>query len=515
LLLRFDDTNPEKERVEFEEEIRKDIDRLGIEYAELSHTSDHFQLMLDTCTEAIKNGVFYVDCQPQEDIAAERLAKKVSPYRDATVEDSLALWAQMQEGKEGMIVRAKLDPSSDNGTLRDPTMYRTMNVSHHRSKDKYKVYPNYDFACPIVDTVEGVTHAMRSKEYNERDEQYSLLWDLTMKGKVINGKEMVKPIINQFSRLDFVKTELSKRKLQLLVDNKVVSGWDDPRMPTVRGALRRGITVQCIHEFMATQAGSKRDNCQEWDKIFALNKDIISPKAKRFWAINTDDSVRITLNNVPDEAIKMTFSNPTNKSMPQRPMQVSNRVLVDQIDAQGIKKVGQVVNLISWGNVKITNIERDGRKIVACEGEYLPAPTDKKALKGWYKVDCKLSWVADCGDTVPLTRIELDFLLNCKQLPEEVKDLKTGVMRDLDWGKDWQRFINEQTWFESSMIGEQGMRNLVTGDIIEIQRMGFFIVEQPLLNDTTPMKLISIPTGSTKAASSLAQAARKVVATNQ
>merc|ERR1712156_566318 len=195
--------------------------------------------------------------------------------------------------------------------------------------------------------------------------------------------------------------------------------------------------------------------------------------------------------------------------MGERPMQIGSRVLVDQVDVQGIKKKGQVVNLISWGNVKITNIKRDGKKLVSCDAELLPVPTDPAERKKFFRVDCKLSWVADCGDCIPVTQIQLDFLLNCNQLPREVKG-KDGQMRELDWSKDWRKFIVEQSWFECSMIGEKGMRNLNKGDIIEVQRMGFFIVEQPYLNATTPMKIIDIPTGQLKKASSLAEAVKMV-----
>eukprot|EP00492_Amphilonche_elongata_P001819 TRINITY_DN2171_c0_g1_i1.p1 TRINITY_DN2171_c0_g1~~TRINITY_DN2171_c0_g1_i1.p1 ORF type:complete len:177 (-),score=6.28 TRINITY_DN2171_c0_g1_i1:242-772(-) len=157
-----------------------------------------------------------------------------------------------------------------------------MNSSHHRTKDKFCVYPNYDFACPIADTLDGVTHAMRSNEYNERNVQYLQLWDMTMKHKKDkNGKPFERPVIFQFSRLDFVRTTLSKRKLQLLVDEGIVDGWDDPRMPTVRGLLRRGFTTECLHEFMATQGGSQRNNCQQWDKILAINKQTINLKATK------------------------------------------------------------------------------------------------------------------------------------------------------------------------------------------------------------------------------------------
>merc|ERR1719326_1545700 len=191
MILRFDDTNPLKEKVEFEQTIKEDVKSLGVEWdGEVTHTSDYFSYILDCCTAAIKKGVFYVDTQSQEELKKEREERRTSPHRDRSVEENLELWKQMQEGVEGMSVRAKLQPDSDNGTLRDPVMYRVLNEPHHRTKDKFKVYPLYDFACPIVDSVEGVTHAMRSKEYNERDDQYRMIFDLALKGMKYENKPL-------------------------------------------------------------------------------------------------------------------------------------------------------------------------------------------------------------------------------------------------------------------------------------------------------------------------------------
>jgi len=485
--IRFDDTNPEKEKEEFEGAILRDIEALGIDYAQVTHTSDYFGYMMEVCEEALKRGDFYIDAQTQEEIQAERMEKRSSPARENAPEQNLDRWKEMLAGKEGMVVRAKLDPASDNGTLRDPTMARVMNVSHHRTKDKYCVYPNYDFACPIADTLDGVTHAMRSNEYNERNVQYLQLWDMTMAHKKTKeGKNFEKPVIFQFSRLDFVRTTLSKRKLQLLVDEGVVAGWDDPRMPTVQGLLRRGITVECFHEFMgASQGGSQRNNCQEWDKILAMNKTIINMKAARFWAINKKDAVPFKVTNLPAESLKTVPVNKVNKDDPsKRFLQISNNILVDQFDAAEIKAEGELVGLTDVGNVKITKLTKKGNLVTALEGEYVPKPPNAKK---WFQGKTRLSWIADVGDQIPITKIVLDHLIIPDQLPDGI-----------DWNKDWREFVNFDSWAEEQMIGEQGMRKLLKGDIIQLQRVGFFIVEQPYVSDSTPMKLIFIPDGKEK-----------------
>ena len=168
---------------------------------------------------------------------AGRMAKKDSPYRTATIDENLRLWKEMQKGSEEGLkccVRAKIDMQSNNGALRDPATFRCNLTPHHQTKDKYKVYPTYDLACPIVDALEGVTHALRDRQYSDRDAQYE--WFLT-------NLKLRKVHLWGFSRINFVKTLLSKRKLQWLIDQGLADGWDDPRFPTVEGILRRGMTV--------------------------------------------------------------------------------------------------------------------------------------------------------------------------------------------------------------------------------------------------------------------------------
>ena len=175
MLLRFDDTNPSKEKGEYEEAIKEDLRRLEITPASVSHTSDHFETILKLQTQMLQEGLAYVDPSPKEEQQKGRLTKTESPYRSQSVEENLRLWAEMQKGTElGLkcCVRAKIDMKSDNGTLRDPTTYRCTLEPHHQTKDKYKCYPTYDLACPIVDSVEGVTHALRDRQYSDRDVQY-------------------------------------------------------------------------------------------------------------------------------------------------------------------------------------------------------------------------------------------------------------------------------------------------------------------------------------------------------
>lgn len=232
LIMRFDDTNPAKEKEEYEEVILEDLKLLKVKYDHFSRTSDHFETILAYGEKLIKDGNAYVDDTDAETMKAERETRTESKNRNNSVDVNMKLWDEMKGGTEKgqkCAVRAKMNMNSDNGCMRDPAIYRCKNESHPSTGTKYKVYPTYDFACPIVDSIEGVTHALRTTEYMDRDEQFN--W-------FINALGIRKPNIWAYSRLNLTHTVMSKRKLTWLVDEGIVSGWDDPRLPTVRGILR-------------------------------------------------------------------------------------------------------------------------------------------------------------------------------------------------------------------------------------------------------------------------------------
>ncbi|XP_014679662.1 PREDICTED: bifunctional glutamate/proline--tRNA ligase-like [Priapulus caudatus] len=233
LIMRFDDTNPAKEKADFEKVILEDVVMLDIKPDMYSHTSDHFATILGMCEKLLRDGRAYVDDTPAEKMKQEREAREESQNRSNCVEKNVKMWEDMKQGTaygKTCAVRAKIDMQSDNGAMRDPTIYRCKNEEHVRTGLQYKVYPTYDFACPIVDSIEGVTHALRTTEYHDRDDQY--YW-------FINALQIPKVHIWEYARLNMVNTVLSKRKLTWFVDEGIVDGWDDPRMPTVRGVLRR------------------------------------------------------------------------------------------------------------------------------------------------------------------------------------------------------------------------------------------------------------------------------------
>jgi glutamyl-tRNA synthetase len=253
LIIRFDDTNPSKEKVEFEDSIKEDLKLIGITADAVTHTSDYFDKIYELALEMIKNGKAYVDDTDQATMREQRMEGIASKSRDLSVEENLKRFEEMKNATEfvsdctcicdgnecewdvkqrcasqGMTccLRAKISVDNPNKAMRDPVIYRVNVAPHHYTGDKYKVYPTYDFACPIVDSIEGVTHALRTNEYRDRNPQY--YW-------MLDALNLRKPTIWDFSRINFVYTLLSKRKLQWFVDQALVTGWDDPRFPTVRG----------------------------------------------------------------------------------------------------------------------------------------------------------------------------------------------------------------------------------------------------------------------------------------
>lgn len=476
LIMRFDDTNPEKEKEDFEKVILDDVRKLEITPDRYTFTSDYFELLLEKCEELLKKGLAYVDDTDPETMKAEREQRQDSKNRGNSVEKNLQLWEEMKKGTERGLkccVRAKIDMNSNNGCMRDPALYRCKVMSHPRTGDKYKVYPTYDFACPIVDSIEDVTHALRTTEYHDRDEQF--FW-------VLDSLGMRKPHIYEYSRLNMMNTVLSKRKLTWFVENKIVDGWDDPRMPTVRGVLRRGMTVEGLKQFIVAQGSSRSVVMMDWDKIWAFNKKVIDPVAPRHTAVEKKNSVVVEVPGLKEEKLQVAV-HPKNTSLGTRDLFVGPQLLVDQADAQTMK-VGESVTFIGLGNLKIKDISRstDGKvaKIVAD-----PNLDDKN-----YKNTLKVTWLAasPSAPLVPCTCVFFDHILSKQVLGKD---------------DDFKDFVRKETRVEVPMLGDPLLKNLKKSDIIQIQRKGFFICDQPYdqsaarhISQEGPLVLYHIPDGT-------------------
>lgn len=476
LIMRFDDTNPEKEKEDFEKVILDDVRKLEITPDRYTFTSDYFELLLEKCEELLKKGLAYVDDTDPETMKAEREQRQDSKNRGNSVEKNLQLWEEMKKGTERGLkccVRAKIDMNSNNGCMRDPALYRCKVMSHPRTGDKYKVYPTYDFACPIVDSIEDVTHALRTTEYHDRDEQF--FW-------VLDSLGMRKPHIYEYSRLNMMNTVLSKRKLTWFVENKIVDGWDDPRMPTVRGVLRRGMTVEGLKHFIVAQGSSRSVVMMDWDKIWAFNKKVIDPVAPRHTAVEKENCVVVEVPGLKEEKLQVAV-HPKNTSLGTRDLVVGPQLLVDQADAQTMK-VGENVTFIGLGNLKIKDISRsaDGKvaKIVAD-----PNLDDKN-----YKNTLKVTWLAESPSAplVPCTCVFFDHILSKQVLGKD---------------DDFKDFVRKETRVEVPMLGDPLLKHLKKSDIIQIQRKGFFICDQPYdqsaarhISQEGPLILYHIPDGT-------------------
>ncbi|GFW45776.1 hypothetical protein TNCV_4494971 [Trichonephila clavipes] len=476
LVFRFDDTNPEKEKEDFEKVILEDVAMLEVQPDIFSYTSDHFDLIQQKCEDILKAGLAYVDDTDPETMKNEREQRIESKNRNNSIENNWKMWEEMKKGTDygkKCCVRAKLDMSSDNGCLRDPTLYRCKDMPHPRTGNKYKVYPTYDFACPIVDSIEGVTHALRTTEYHDRDQQF--YW-------IIDVLKLRKPYIYEYSRLNMTNTVLSKRKLTWFVNEGIVDSWEDPRMPTVRGVLRRGMTVEGLKQFIVAQGSSRSVVVMEWDKIWAFNKKVIDPMAPRYNAVEHDNAVPVIVEGAMQQALEVA-KHPKNPELGMKKILVGPRLLVDEFDAKAMK-VGENVTFINWGNLLITEVSKKVNGDIECVKAKLNL--DNKDFKKTLKV----TWVVDSADS-PLTPCMCVYYDHLISKPVLGKD------------DDFKKFLNKNTKVVVHMKGDADLASLQKGDIIQIQRKGFFICDEPYDSSTmrytscaSPVVLFYIPDGS-------------------
>ena len=472
LILRFDDTNPSKEKEEYQTAIVQDLAKLGVQPSVVTYTSDYFRTTRGYAVKLIQEGKAFMDDTPQDIMQAERMERKESKHRNQSPQEAMKYFELMCSGSEKgakWCLRAKIDMNSHNGTMRDPVLYRQNLTPHHNSGTTYKAYPTYDLACPLVDAIEGVSHALRTTEYNDRDEQYAWLQHAL-------GLRRVR--IHSFARMNFRFTELSKRKLTWFVEHGLVTGWDDPRFPTVRGVLRRGVNMDALRKFILKQGASRRMVNMEWGKFWAENKNEIDGLAKRFMAIDAKDHVVLKVTNGPaavEYAYLTTDYFPKDPSKGKRCVRLAQEILLEKIDTEGVV-VGETIVLMRWGVVKLTKIDGD-----CLEGEFVP-DGDIKASKR------KLSWLSAVKENTKTLVFEFDNLISKEKLEED---------------DDFKDFINPNTMAETEVIGDAELKMLQKNEIIQLERRGYFRVDRPYICDAKPLLLFMIPDGKAKAMSGL------------
>lgn len=468
VIIRFDDTNPDKESNEFVDNLLKDIETLGIKYRTVTYTSDYFPQLMEMAEKLIREGKAYVDDTPREQMQKERMDGIESRCRNNSVEENLKLWKEMIAGSERgtmCCVRGKLDMQDPNKSVRDPVYYRCNQTPHHRIGAKYKVYPTYDFACPFVDAFEGITHALRSSEYHDRNDQY--YWIQTDMG-------FRKVHIYEFSRLNLVYTLLSKRKLLWFVQNGLVDGWDDPRFPTVQGIVRRGLKIEALIQFILEQGASKNLNLMEWDKLWATNKKIIDPVCPRHTAVIEERRVLLTLSDGPDDPfVRIVPKHKKYAGAGEKATTYTKKIWIDYDDAVSISE-NEEVTLMDWGNAIVKEIQKDQVGNVTHLSGILHLEGSVKTTK------LKLTWLPESDELVKLSLVDFDYLITKKKLEED---------------ENFVDVVNPCTRKETSALGDSNMRNLKRGDVLQLERKGYFRCDVPFLRPQKPIVLFAIPDG--------------------
>lgn len=328
--LRFDDTNPVKEDTEYVDSIREDINWLGFQWAEEHYASDYFDQLYMWAEQLIQEGLAYVDDQTQEEISKGRGVPTApgteSPYRNRTVEENLDLFRRMRAGEfpdGSRVLRAKIDMASPNMHFRDPIMYRILHAHHHRTGDKWCIYPMYDFAHGQSDSIEGITHSICTLEF----EVHRPLYDWFCEALRIHHPQQI-----EFARLNMTYTIMSKRKLLQLVKENYVNGWDDPRMPTICGLRRRGYTPASIRNFAETVGVAKRDNIIDVSLLEFCAREDLNKTAIRTMAVL--DPVKLIIDNYPDDQVEeMTaINNPEDPEAGTRTVPFSKELWIERAD---------------------------------------------------------------------------------------------------------------------------------------------------------------------------------------
>jgi len=348
LMLYFDDTNPDNERQEFVDMFKEDLKWLGIRFDAEYYASDNIPTLYRYAEQAIKKGKAYV-CTCSEDLIKEnRSAGRGCDHREQGIEDNIGMWRKMLAGEfkhSEAILRIKADMSSLNTTMRDPTVFRIKHAKHYRQGTKYFVWPTYDFCTPIMDSTKGITDAIRSKEYELRDELDFTILDIL---------GLRKPRIISFSRLEIADNVTSKRKIRELVSSKMIEGYDDPRLVTIRALKRRGIKPQAIKEFALSFGLGKGESVVELEVLLNINRKIIDPVAKRLFFIEKPSQLHIE-GMEQEQEISLRL-HPT-AQLGHRKYRPSDKLLIDESEALKLRP-GDLVRLKEAYNIKITKVEK-------------------------------------------------------------------------------------------------------------------------------------------------------------
>ena len=480
--LRFDDTNPAKEEQEYVDAIKKDVEWLGFKWDTERYASDYFQQLYDWAIELIKQGKAYVDEQSSEDMAIQKGTPTQegtnSPFRDRSVEENLAIFQQMKDGKfaEGThVLRAKIDMSSSNMLMRDPIMYRVLHKAHHRTNTDWCIYPMYDWTHGESDYIEQVSHSFCTLEFAMHRELYD--WFLDQ----VTDAEKLRPKQREFARRNLSHTVVSKRKLLQLVENNVVTGWDDPRMSTISGLRRRGYTPESIRNFVETIGIAKRDNLIDVSLLEFHLRDHLNKISPRVMGVL--DPVKVVITNYPEGEVEWldTENNPEDESAGTRQIPFTREIYIEKEDFKEEAnrkffrlKLGGEVRLKSGYIIKAESCTKDtDGNITEIQCTYDPkSKSGSGTEESLRKVKGTLHWVSVAHALK--AEVRLYDRLFTDESPDTHKD------------KDFMEFINPDSLKVITGYLEPSLSEAKSGDRFQFQRLGYFCVDP----DSTNQKLV-------------------------
>lgn len=480
--LRFDDTNPAKEEQEFVDAIKRDVEWLGFKWDKELYASDNFEQLYQWAVELIKKGKAYVDSQTSEEIAQQKGTPtqpgEESPYRNRSIEENLDLFERMKKGEfaEGThILRAKIDMSSPNMLMRDPIMYRIINASHHRTGDKWHIYPMYDWAHGECDYIEQISHSLCTLEFLPHRELYD--WFLDQ----IYSDSQVRPKQREFARRNLSHTVVSKRKLMQLVKEGYVNGWDDPRMSTISGMRRRGYTPTAIRNFADTIGIAKRTNLIDVSLLEFCVREDLNKIANRVMAVL--DPVKLIIDNYPEgtEEWLDAENNPEVEPMTFRKVPFSRELYIEREDflENANSKffrltLGKEVRLKNAYIIKGESVVKDAEgNIIEIHATYDPESKSGSGTEASKrKVKGTIHWVS-----VPhaeKAEVRIYDRLFVHENPDGNKEI------------DFKDFVNKDSLKVITGYVEPSLKTAVEGDKFQFQRLGYFVVDK----DSTSEKLV-------------------------
>ncbi|NVK52037.1 MAG: glutamine--tRNA ligase/YqeY domain fusion protein [Flavobacteriaceae bacterium] len=484
--LRFDDTNPAKEEQEYVDAIKRDVAWLGYQWENECYSSDYFQQLYDWAVQLIKDGKAYVDSQSSEAMAEQKGTPTqpgvAGPYRDRSIEENLNLFQRMKNGEfdEGAhVLRAKIDMTSPNMLMRDPIMYRVLKKAHHRTGNDWVIYPMYDWTHGESDYIEQISHSLCSLEFKPHRELYNWFRDNVY--EYSQSEYPLPPKQREFSRLNLSYTVMSKRKLMKLVEEGVVSGWDDPRMPTISGLRRRGYTPASIRSFVETVGVSKRENVIDVALLEFKIREDLNKTANRVMAVL--DPVKLVITNYPEgeEEILIAENNPENENSGNREVPFSRELFIERDDfkEEANKKyfrltLGKEVRLKNAYIIKGEScIKDENGNIIEIHCTYDPlSKSGSGTEESKRKVKGTIHWVSTKHAVEAEVRV-YDRLFS-DEAPDSHKD------------KDFMEFLNPTSLEKITAYVEPSLQSANIGDRFQFQRLGYFNVD----DDSTTNSLV-------------------------